>query len=200
MYNICCFATHGKIVAAHEYVAFRRGKHEDIARKFVDVDKTRMAHVERMLGAIDWEGVANVCFLVDVERDLTWYLETNGRFWASVQGSVNAGWDFPYWAVRYFLHDEIPTPPPVSRKEKITCYHTADLSALIAFLRGGRPPVTVGKVNPWTAIWHYLRAFGPGYQSDVFKWSDPIPALVDHFHFVMRKWNGLVRRFKKRRD
>ena len=152
MHNICCFATRGEIVAAHEYISIRRGKHEGIARKIVKVDDTRLAYAKQMLGAIKWDGVAGVSFLVDKDHGNTWYLETNGRFWASVQGSVNAGWDFPYWAYRYFLHGELPTPPLISASPKITCYHTADLAALINFLLGGASPVTVGEVKPLAAI------------------------------------------------
>jgi len=153
-----------------------------------------MSYAERLLDAIKWEGVAGVSFLVDEKRGQTWYLETNGRFWASDQGSIDVGWDFPYWALRYFLHGEVPTPPPIPSKPKITCYHTADLAALISFLRGGPSPVTYGEVGKLKAIWQYLRAFGPGYRSDVFRWNDPMPAVKDHIRLVKMYWNGLVRR------
>lgn len=199
MHNICCFATRGEIVAAHEFISFRRGKHEGIARKIVELNSTRLAYAKQMLGAIKWEGVAGVSFIVDKNQGKTWYLETNGRFWASVQGSVNAGWDFPYWAYRYFLHGEVPTPPPVSTNSKITCYHTADLMVLVNFLLGGPSPIMVGELKPMTAIWQYLRAFGPGYQADVFQWNDPMPALVDHGDLVVRAWNRVVRKFRNRR-
>jgi predicted ATP-grasp superfamily ATP-dependent carboligase len=193
MHNICCFAAEGKIVAAHEYFSIRRSKHAGIARKIVDVDSTRLNYAKKILGAINWEGVAGVSFLVDKERNQTWYLETNGRFWASVQGSVNAGWDFPYWAYRYFLNGEVPEPPQRSDASKITCYHKDDLAALVSFLRGGPSPVTVGKVSKPMAIWQYLRAFGPGYQSDVFSWSDPLPAIRDHAQLANRYWRGFTR-------
>ncbi len=197
-HNICCFATRGEIVAAHEFVSFRRGKHEGIARKIVELDSTRMAYAKQMLGAIKWEGVAGVTFLVDEDQGKTWYLETNGRFWASVQGSVNAGWDFPYWAYRYFLYGEMPTPPPISSDPKITCYHTADLAVLVNFLLGGPSPIMVGELKPMSAIWQYLRAFGPGYQADVFQWNDPMPAVVDHGALAVRAWNRIVRGFRNR--
>ncbi len=196
MHNICCFASQGKIIAAQEFVSVRRGKHEGITRKVVDVDSTRMRYAEKLLGAIRWEGVAGVSFVVNKERNLSWYLETNGRFWGSLQGSVNVGWDFPYWAYRYFLHNELPAPPTESVIGRVSCYHTADLVALITFLRGGPSPVTVGKTGKFAAIWQYLRAFGPGYESDVFRWSDPVPAMLDHFRLVGRYWNGFLRRLR----
>jgi len=198
MHNICCFAIRGEIVAAHEYISIRRGKHEGIARKIVELNSTRLAYAKQMLGAIKWEGVAGVSFIVDKNQGKTWYLETNGRFWASVQGSVNAGWDFPFWAYRYFLHGDVPTSPPTSTNPKITCYHTADLAALINFLLGGPSPVTVGEVKPLTAIGQYLRAFGPGYQADVFQWTDPMPSIVDHSALVARAWNRVIRKFRSR--
>jgi len=193
MHNICCFAARGKIVAAHEYFSIRRSKHAGICRQVVEVDSTRLKYAEKILGAINWEGVAGVSFLVDRESNRTWYLETNGRFWASVQGSVNAGWDFPYWAYRYFVNGEVPEPPPRSDTSKITCYHKDDLAALVGFLRGGPSPVTVGKVSKPMAIWQYLRAFGPGYESDVFSWRDPMPAIRDHGQLAKRYWRGFTR-------
>lgn len=196
MHNICCFASKGKIVAAQELVSVRRGKHEGITRVIVDVDSTRMKYAEKLLAAINWQGVAGVSFLVNKQLKQDWYLETNGRFWGSLQGSVSFGWDFPYWAYRYYLHDELPVPPAESAIGKISCYHTADLVALITFLRGGPAPVTVGKTSKVTAIWQYLRAFGPGYRSDVFRWSDPLPSILDHFRLVGRYWNGFLRRLR----
>jgi predicted ATP-grasp superfamily ATP-dependent carboligase len=196
MHNICCFASKGKIVAAQEFISVRRGKHEGITRVIVDVDSTRMKYAEKLLGAIHWEGVAGVSFLVNKQQNQNWYLETNGRFWGSLQGSVSFGWDFPLWAYRYYLHDELPVPPAKSVIGKISCYHTADLVALITFLRGGPAPVTVGKTGKLTAIWQYLRAFGPGYRSDVFRWSDPVPSLLDHFRLLGRYWNGFLRRLR----
>ena len=195
MHNICCFAVRGDIVAAHEYISLRRGKHVGIARKIVDVDPTRLAYANKMLGAINWEGVAGVSFIVSTTQNQSWYLETNGRFWASVQGSVNAGWDFPYWAARYFLHGEVPVPPPPTVETNVTCYHTEDLRVLANYLGGGPSPTYVGKPGRLEVIWQYLRAFGPGYQSDVFEWSDPLPAMIDHLYLAAGAW----RRFKAHR-
>ena len=51
-------------------------------------------HARNLLAALEWDGVAHVSFFIG-KNGQKWYMETNGRFWASVEGSVYAGWDFP---------------------------------------------------------------------------------------------------------
>jgi predicted ATP-grasp superfamily ATP-dependent carboligase len=163
-------------------------------RRILDVDTRRLDYAQRILGAIKWDGVAGVSFIVSPDHEHSWYIETNGRFWASVQGSVNAGWDFPYWAARYFLHNEVPVPPMSTSRKTVTCYHTEDLAMLIRYLAGGPSSSSVTKPGALTAVWGYLRAFGPGYQPDVFQWYDPSPAIVDHMELASRALRRLMQR------
>jgi len=51
----------------------------------------------RILGALEWTGVAMVEFKLDGRRrNAAMLLEVNGRFWGSLQLAVAAGVDFPY--------------------------------------------------------------------------------------------------------
>jgi len=65
-----------------------------------------LQYARDLLGALRWDGVAHLGFFVDKARKKVWYMETNGRFWASIEGLVHAGWDDPgpafheYWYVR----------------------------------------------------------------------------------------------------
>ena len=54
-----------------------------------------MQYARDLLGALRWDGVAHLGFFVDKARKKVWYMETNGRFWASIEGLVHAGWDDP---------------------------------------------------------------------------------------------------------
>ena len=94
------------------------------------------------------------------------------------------------------LTDELGPVKAIKKSHQLVWgnwWHTVGIISVLEFLRGGPSPVTVGKVRPWAAIWQYLRAFGPGYQSDVFQWGDPLPAVVDHVRLAAFYWSGLVR-------
>ncbi len=180
IHNLCVFAEHGSVRAAHQYVSVRRSRGSAILRRIIAPDERCLAYTKKILGALEWDGVANVQFIVDDETDDVRYLETNGRFWASIQGSINAGWDFPKWAVEYALDASSPTPPRL-QVGSLTCYRAADLETLIAYLRGGPSPVTDERPSVYRAIGSYLGTFRPSVHNDVFQFFDPYPGIVDHW-------------------
>ncbi len=193
MHVICCFAVKGEICASHGYISIRRSKHAGVLREITPVHPQCRKYTERLLRELQWEGVACVQFLVNDENNEVCYLETNGRFWASTQGSINAGWDFPAWTVRYFIDGIEPAPLPLPIKST-TCYHTLDLELLLRFLMGGPSPShnhTPGKLK---AIWNYLSAFGPATQSDVFCWQDPVPSIIDHLRLIQQVFSVLIKK------
>ncbi|MEM7432266.1 MAG: hypothetical protein AAF351_10105 [Pseudomonadota bacterium] len=193
-HNLCCFAAGGEVVAVHEYASLRTGKHEGILRENRPVGMARLDYARRMLRSLNWDGVAFVSFVTNEDTNEDWFLEINGRFWASVQGSVNMGWDFPRWVVDYFQRGDEPHVPEIPAEPLMTCYHTADLEFLIEHARGNLPYDKIGDTSVPASIWNYLRAFGPGYQSDVFRWDDPMPAIADHGRLVKRYFKGALRR------
>src|SRR5262245_16724818 len=111
--NLCCFAASGQIAAVHQYRSLRRMGWEgnSILREATASTPELVEYAERLLGELRWDGVAQVAFIVREHDGASWYMETNGRFWGSVEGSIAIGWDFPYWAYRYFTRGELPTPP-----------------------------------------------------------------------------------------
>ena len=181
--NLCCLAARGTIVALHEYRSLRRIGWEgtSVLREVSEPTRQLADYAERLLAELEWDGVAQVAFVVGPRGD-AWYMETNGRVWASVAGSIRIGWDFPYWAYRYFVDGDLPQLPPLAVGSK-TCWRFGDLRLLGKRLRGVEPPLPPrpGKLR---AIVDYLTAFRPGVHSDVFAADDPLPELVEH-------WTGL---------
>jgi hypothetical protein len=112
-------------------------------------------------------------------------METNGRFWASTNGSVHAGWDFPYWVYDYFQNGKSPEVGPI-KLGSTTCWHLGDLLALLAYFRGGDCPSTGVQHGKITAALKYLGGFSPHIHSDVFQWSDPLPGVMEHWHILRR--------------
>ena len=190
--NVCCFAAQGEILAAHEYQSIRRLEGAGVLRKIIEPSPDLLRHARALLGALRWDGVAHLGFFVDKKRDRVWYMETNGRFWASIQGSIHAGWDFPYWVYQHFLHGQRPNPGPIE-VGSLTCWHQGDLIALTNFLRGGEIPATGTNPTKSEAILQYLSGFAPSIHSDVFAWDDPVPAVVEYWKTRKRFW-GMVRK------
>jgi predicted ATP-grasp superfamily ATP-dependent carboligase len=185
VHDLCCFAARGELLAVHEYHAIRRSNGSALLRKIVRPSLDLVEHTRNMLAALDWDGVAHVSFFVGKNGE-KWYMETNARFWASVEGSVYAGWDFPNWTYEYFLEGRKPEPGPITLGSA-TCWHTGDLLAMVKFVAGKgetpTPGTTPGKLR---AAWQFLSGFQPGIHSDIFRWHDPLPAIVELWPYCDR--------------
>lgn len=192
IHNVCCFAAGGDVLAAHEYQSIRRLEGAGVFRKIIEPSPDLLRHARALLGALRWDGVAHLGFFVDKKRDRVWYMETNGRFWASIQGSIHAGWDFPYWVYQHFLHGQKPNPGPIE-VGSLTCWHMGDLIALTNFLRGGDIPATGTNPTKSEAILQYMSGFAPSIHSDVFAWDDPIPAVVEYWK-TRKRFFGMMQK------
>jgi len=187
VHNLCCFAAQGELIAVHEYHSVRRNEGVGVLRKIVAPLPDLVEHASQLLRALDWDGVAHVAFFIGHDGQKKWYMETNGRFWASTEGSVHAGWDFPYWVYRYFRHGEKPVPEEI-KLGSMTCWHCGDLLALLDYFRGGPPPATGTSPGKVRATLQYLSGFAPGIHSDVFHWNDPMPGLVENWKMIAKSW------------
>jgi predicted ATP-grasp superfamily ATP-dependent carboligase len=189
--NLCCFAASGTIEALHEYVGVRRlgWAGTGVLMEITDPSPRLADYAERLLRKLRWDGPAQVAFIIRDTDGEPRYMETNGRFWGSVAGSIRMGWDFPYWTYRYFTAGELPSPPPI-RVGSRTCWHYGDLRLLSRRWRGLEPPTgpPPGKLR---AVGDYLSGFGPGVRSDVFRLDDPLPELVEH-------WSGMTQALARR--
>ena len=185
VHNLCCFATKGETVAAHEYQSLRKMRGNGVLRKVVEQAARKMLH------ALDWNGVAHIAFFVNPNSKKLLYMETNGRLWSSVEGSVHAGWDFPWWVYRYFRHGESPAPGRI-RLGSRTCWHCGDLAALAIYLAGGEVPTTGTRPGRLKAILQYLSGFNPCIHSDVFRLRDPMPTLIDHWQLANQVAHALT--------
>lgn len=196
VHNLCCFAAQGELIAVHEYHSIRRHNGVGVLRKIVAPLPDLVEHSRNLLRALNWDGVAHVAFFISHDGKRKWYMETNGRFWASTEGSVHAGWDFPYWVYRYFLYGEKPVPGEI-KKGSITCWHHGDLMALVDYFRGGESPTTGTNPGKLRALAQYLSDFSPGIHSDIFQWSDPLPGIMEHSEMVSTIGHSLRNRLAR---
>lgn len=195
VHNLCCFASKGKVIAIHQYKSIRRLGGEGVLRKIVDTTPELSKYTFDLLHELRWDGVAHVAFFIRKDQKKMWYMETNGRFWASTQGSVHAGWDFPYWVYNYFINGKKPEPGQIKIGSQ-TCWHYGDLRSLFRYLTGGESPTTGTWPSKIVATLQYLSGFNPIIHSDVFRWDDPLPFIRGHGKLFTQIWKEFKNRLK----
>jgi len=179
---ICMFAIEGELIASHSYTSYRRSTREGIAREIIELDPVLAEYSRQMIKELRWTGVAHTQFLVNPETGTCAYMETNGRFWASTQGSFNAGWDFPRWLYEYYVNGKRPDVGRIDIGSR-TVFRRGDIENLLRYL-GGREVAPPGYAGKWPAVRQTLGDFRPGVHSDVWQWSDLRPALHDFRQLV----------------
>src|SRR6266571_4103729 len=86
-------------------------------RRSVPVDPRLRVRAERLLEAMRWHGPAMVEFRDDGVHP-PWLMEVNGRFWGSLQLSIDAGCDFPRLWVDLLAGK--PVAPPQEYRAGVT--------------------------------------------------------------------------------
>lgn len=195
VYNLCCFAVNGEIIAIHAYRSIRRRGGEGVLRKIIRPKAEWIKYSSILLSNLKWDGVAHVAFFISKDQKKKWYMETNGRFWASLEGSIHAGWDFPYWVYNFFVHGKKPKPGKIKLRSQ-TCWHYGDLRALLSYLVGGDSPTTGSRPSKLVATLQYLSGFNPIVHSDVFQWYDPLPSVREHGRLLELIWDKIGNRLK----
>ncbi len=179
MVGLYSFAVRGEVVTLHATRVLRRSMGHNAYREIMPVDPTLAGYVRTLLRELDWDGVAATAFFVTADGEAR-YMETNGRLWGGVEGSINAGWDFPYWLVRYFKDGVAPDPAPIAVGSRC-CWRVGEYLALRCAFRGEAWLTDRESIGRLRAIADYLETFRPGVHSDLFRFDDPLPELLEHW-------------------
>ncbi len=140
-----------------------------VLRQSEPLDDELLARSVALLERFDWSGVA----MIEYKRDRTtgdaYLMEINGRFWGSLQLAIDAGVDFPRLLADVAL-GRAPAPVESYRFAR-SRWFWGDVDHVIAVWRDRR---FTGR-DRLAAVAGCVRAFGPGYNSEVMQWSDPRP-------------------------
>ena len=133
---------------------------------------------ERLMAALDWNGVAMVEFKLDTASGEFSLMEINGRFWGSLPLSVVAGADFPSMLLDLELNGEIEAC--AEYRNDIYCRLVSrDLHWYEAFLRGGTDTRIANIPLGWDVFKELRLFFSLRHRYDVQSLTDPVPGLVD---------------------
>ncbi|THJ19423.1 MAG: hypothetical protein CAF45_016170 [Nitrospira sp. CG24E] len=138
----------------------------------------------RFLRAMGWEGVAQVEWkAIPGTRDVV-LMEVNGRFWASLPGSLHAGMEFPFWLYQSQLGEAVQHSRPY-RLNIASRYLQADLKRLELVLRNTYPVSSVPLPSKWReGIDFLLDGFRWRVKGDIWAWDDWFPGFYEGWKII----------------
>jgi predicted ATP-grasp superfamily ATP-dependent carboligase len=146
-------------------------------------DRRLRAGALAILRALAWHGVAMVEFRVRPDGTPV-FVEVNGRFWNSLALAVFAGVDFP--ALLAALAENKGPLPSSSYRPGVRCrWLLGDVRHLVEVWQGapaGYPGAFPTRLRTLADVLLPVR----GTYHDNFTWRDPLPALGDWIHFLLR--------------
>ena len=132
-----------------------------------------------LLAAVGWTGVAMVEFRI--ATDGTPYLmEVNGRFWGSLQLSIDSGIDFP-WLLYRLTHGmpvDAPAPYTIGRRLR---WLLGDFDSLLIDLRQN----SAGVARKARALAAFAGSFlDLRCRQEILRLHDPKPGVIEALHWV----------------
>ena len=137
----------------------------------VEPDPSTLSSALRLLGELQWNGVAMVEFKVSA-HGVPYLMEINPRYWGSLQLAIRAGIDFPYLA---FGVAQGGTPRVDAPRHATNRWVIGEIDSLATSLLHRTP----GRSRIHDLLSHIL-TFGNGLCCEVERLSDPRPALYEY--------------------
>lgn len=140
----------------------------------VAVDPAVQTAAARILSAVGWLGVAMVEFRIS-DDGTPYLMEVNGRFWGSLQLSIDCGVDFPWLLYQLTQGSNVSTPPPYIIGRRLR-WLLGDLDSLLIELRDN----SVSVREKASAVSTFLLSFGdPRCRQEVLRLHDPRPGFTE---------------------
>lgn len=158
-----------------------------VLRESIPVDPLAYDFSVKLLSALNWHGVAMVEFKVSNADQRPKLMEINGRFWGSLQLSIDSGLNFPKLLAQSIESTDVA--PVTEYKYGIkTRWLWGDIDALlIRMLKSNRslnlPDGADGKLK---YLLKFLIFWQPGMHYDVLKPGDPMPWFYETVQWFRR--------------
>lgn len=147
-----------------------------VYRESIPADPALVERSRALLEHFGWQGVAMVEYKLDEASGVPYLMEINGRFWGSLQLSIDAGVDFPTLLLSAAAGQ---SPPPVLRYRTgvRSRWWWGDVDHLLARLRRTSdqfesPADGGGRLR---ALRDFLVLWRPGDRNEVLRLDDPRP-------------------------
>lgn len=140
----------------------------------------------RLLDALDWQGVAMVECKREAATDREVIMEVNGRFWGSLQLAIDAGVDFPALLARCAAGETVPESSHYQAGIR-SRWFWGDVDHLYLRLRDGGG-------SRLRAVLDFLRVRPGRDREEIWRWSDPLPFLVETLRWFTPGTSGATSR------
>jgi predicted ATP-grasp superfamily ATP-dependent carboligase len=144
----------------------------------VAVDPQAGGYATRLLDELGWDGVAMVEFKLDERNGTPMLMEINGRFWGSLQLSIDAGVDFPGLLVQTPAPASVASQPPY-RVGVRSRWLWGDIDSLLLTLFGGTRGPASWQPNRLRTLWQFMKLVGGRLYYDNPKPDDIRPWLLE---------------------
>jgi len=136
-----------------------------------------------LLGSLGWHGVAMMEYKLDRRTGNPVLMEVNGRFWGSLQLSVDAGVDFPYLSYQLALGQplDLPSAYAVGVRSR---WLLGDLDHLLLRLFHSDRDLTDLAPSKLRSLIEFLTCAGTGVRHDVFRGDDPRPMFHELWRYA----------------
>lgn len=130
-----------------------------------------------LLNALDWSGVAMIEYKRDTRSGRNYLMEINPRFWGSLQLAIDAGVDFPWYLVQAALGR--PARGAGWQEGLRSRWCLGEVDHLIARVRRSPSALDLPADDPGflRTVLAIMTPWRPRQKNDVFRWTDPLPAL-----------------------
>jgi predicted ATP-grasp superfamily ATP-dependent carboligase len=146
-------------------------------RETVKLDVTMRKYAEKLLEALDWHGIAEVEFRLDIRDNVPKLMEINPRFWGSLCVAIRAGVDFPYLLYRIAMDGDVGSVFNYKIGVKGR-YFAQDFLYIVSMFKDISNNFRKNHSNLNILI-DWLRFYEPGVFYDLFEWDDPLPFFLN---------------------
>jgi predicted ATP-grasp superfamily ATP-dependent carboligase len=137
----------------------------------------------KLLRALEWDGVAMVEYRVNRTTGEAVLMEVNGRFWGTVSLAVSAGLDLPYYQWQ-LLHGEQPSISKVDASGKRWRWSAGYFTRLYRMAVIARQSDAARRELKRTLL-QMPADFSPFVGDALFRFSDPVPAILESMQTLL---------------
>jgi predicted ATP-grasp superfamily ATP-dependent carboligase len=197
--GVAALMSRGRRLAMFQYRILRCGPAHGgppVMTRSEPLDAALADCTERILRALEWEGVAELDYRHDRRTGRFAFLEINARFWGSLSAAIAAGVDFP-WALWQLLHGRVPPPQDSYRIGSLTQALNGEVDRLLGLARQPKA-ARRGHSVVGDALRVACMACRPDVNGMLWSWRDPQPAWQTATTlsrcWLLTRWRHLVGR------